>query len=142
MATTFRQELPPKGGYEKINYKRAIPKRGPSGYLLLGGVTAFCFAGFLRLAQVNRYRRRVQREEREARIAIHPLIEAERDRDYLKVLKYNREQEAIIMKDVPGWVVGESPYHTKRWIEPHLEDLYFLNEDVRHLKKFGFAAWV
>ncbi len=60
----------------------------------------------------------------------------------LKVLKYNREQEAIIMKDVPGWVVGEHPYHNKDWMEPSLENLYFMNEEVRQFKIYGFASWV
>ena len=60
----------------------------------------------------------------------------------LKVLKYNQEQEAIIMKDVPGWVVGESPFHTKRWITPTIDDLYFLDEDVRYEKTYGFNVYV
>jgi len=28
------------------------------------------------------------------------------------------KEEAEIMKDVPGWVVGESVYHTEKWIPP------------------------
>ena len=28
------------------------------------------------------------------------------------------KEEAEIMKDVPGWVVGESVYNTKKWIPP------------------------
>jgi NADH dehydrogenase (ubiquinone) 1 alpha subcomplex subunit 13 len=28
------------------------------------------------------------------------------------------EEEAKIMKDVPGWVVGESVYKTPQWIPP------------------------
>lgn len=36
----------------------------------------------------------------------------------LKALKENEEMEALIMKDVPGWTVGESVYNTEKWITP------------------------
>ena len=34
-------------------------------------------------------------------------------------MKEFEEEEALIMKDVPGWKVGESVYHTDKWIPPH-----------------------
>ena len=36
----------------------------------------------------------------------------------LRALKENEELEAEIMKDVPGWKVGESVYHTDKWVTP------------------------
>jgi len=36
---------------------------------------------------------------------------------YLRMKKQALEEEAKIMKDVPGWVVGESVYKTQ-WIRP------------------------
>ena len=36
----------------------------------------------------------------------------------LREMKENYEEEALIMKDVKDWKVGESVYHTKRWIPP------------------------
>ena len=36
----------------------------------------------------------------------------------LRALKENEELEAQIMKDVPGWKVGESVYHTDKWVSP------------------------
>ena len=36
----------------------------------------------------------------------------------LRELKENYEEEALIMKDVKDWKVGESVYHTKRWVPP------------------------
>lgn len=36
----------------------------------------------------------------------------------LRALKENEELEAQIMKDVPGWKVGESVYHTDKWVTP------------------------
>ncbi|KAI5931408.1 YjeF N-terminal domain-containing protein 3 [Manis javanica] len=60
----------------------------------------------------NRERRRLQIEDFEARIALMPLLQAEKDRRVLQMLRENLEEEAIIMKDVPNWKVGESvPHH-------------------------------
>ena len=36
----------------------------------------------------------------------------------LRLLKENEELEAQIMKDVPDWKVGESVYHTDKWVTP------------------------
>lgn len=36
----------------------------------------------------------------------------------LRVMKDKYEEEALIMKDVKGWKVGESVYHTNRWVTP------------------------
>lgn len=35
------------------------------------------------------------------------------------MLKAADEEEALIMKDVPGWEVGKSVYNTTKWIPPH-----------------------
>lgn len=39
----------------------------------------------------------------------------------LRGMKLFEEEEAQIMKDVKGWTVGESMYHTDRWIPPPAE---------------------
>ena len=41
----------------------------------------------------------------------------------LRGMKLFEEEEAQIMKDVPGWKVGESVYHADRWIPPVPEQL-------------------
>ncbi len=44
----------------------------------------------------------------------------------LRAMKAFEEEEAQIMKDVPGWTPGDSVYHTKKWLPPHpalLKDL-------------------
>ena len=33
-------------------------------------------------------------------------------------MKKFEEEEVLIMKDVPGWKVGESMYNTDKWIPP------------------------
>ncbi|OWK11569.1 NDUFA13, partial [Cervus elaphus hippelaphus] len=49
-----------------------------------------------------------------------------RERRVLQMLRENLEEEATIMKDVPGWKVGESVFHTTRWVAPMMGELYGL----------------
>lgn len=44
-------------------------------------------------------------EMRSAKMAIYPMLLAERDREYLKQLRRNRDAEEKLMADVPGWEV-------------------------------------
>ncbi|TSP09071.1 NADH dehydrogenase [ubiquinone] 1 alpha subcomplex subunit 13 [Bagarius yarrelli] len=79
-ASKVKQDMPPPGGYGPIDYKRNLPKRGLSGQYT-----------------------RLLIEDLEARIALLPLLQAEHDRRTLRMLRENLEEEAVIMKDVPGW---------------------------------------
>jgi NADH dehydrogenase (ubiquinone) 1 alpha subcomplex subunit 13 len=45
------QELPRPGGFPSIRYQRNLPKRGPSGFVLLVGITTLCGLGFYRSIQ-------------------------------------------------------------------------------------------
>lgn len=47
------------------------------------------------------------------------------------------KQEAEIMKDVEGWVVGESVYSGKRWLPPLSVTT---SEHQRILSKYGNAG--
>lgn len=63
MATTYKQDMAPKGGYPEIKYARNLPKRGPPGWaIMLGGVVVMS-SGFLVVAKANQRRRYVQRVE-------------------------------------------------------------------------------
>ena len=42
----------------------------------------------------------------------------------LRGLLAAEEEEAQIMAGVPGWKVGESVYHTDKWIPPHPSQLH------------------
>lgn len=67
------------------------------------GITAFAMYLYsLNYKQILRD----QIEMRSAKMAIYPMLLAERDRAYLKQLRKNRDAEAELMKDVPGWEVG------------------------------------
>uniref|UniRef100_A0A8C7MIV2 NADH dehydrogenase [ubiquinone] 1 alpha subcomplex subunit 13 n=1 Tax=Oncorhynchus kisutch TaxID=8019 RepID=A0A8C7MIV2_ONCKI len=140
-ASKVKQDMPPPGGYGPVDYKRNLPKRGLSGYSMLAiGVGVMCF-GYWRLFKWNRERRRLQIEELEARIALLPLLQAEQDRRQLRMLRENLEEEAVVMKDVPGWKVGENVFHTDRWVAPLTEELFNLRprEELLH-KRFGFLC--
>ena len=74
--------------------------------------------GFWRLGVGNTERNGEKLLERQARYAIAPILQAEQDAKYLARQAEILQREAEIMKDVPGWVVGESVYHNKttRWV--------------------------
>ncbi len=41
----------------------------------------------------------------------------------LRAMKTFEEEEALIMKDVRGWQVGKSVYHTDKWMPPYTGQL-------------------
>ncbi|RUS29473.1 GRIM-19 [Jimgerdemannia flammicorona] len=117
-APQVTQDLPPLGGYPEVHYRRNIPKRGPSGAVIIGGVVAVCTFGWWRIVLGKVEKRELKRENIWARLHLVPLLTAEADRD-----NYRREQallarEAAIMKDVEGWKVGESVYNNTKYYVP------------------------
>ncbi|KAI8987949.1 GRIM-19 [Mycotypha africana] len=112
------QELPPQQGFPEIRYRRYLPKRGPSGLVLLLGVTAISGFGFYRLFQGNLERRELKRENLWSRIHLVPLLTAESDRDNYRRLEAAKAREAEVMKDVDGWKVGESVYNNTKYFTP------------------------
>ncbi|KAI3374364.1 hypothetical protein L3Q82_006192 [Scortum barcoo] len=76
---------------------------GVQGYSMFGIGIGLMVFGYWRVFRWNRERRRLQIEEMEARIALMPLLQAEQDRRALRMLRENLEEEAVVMKDVPGW---------------------------------------
>lgn len=75
------------------------------GYTLFAGITAMTIGG-LYLYNLN-YKKILKHEIelRSSKMAIYPMLLAERDREYLKQLRRNRDAEAELMKNVPGWEV-------------------------------------
>lgn len=45
-------------------------------------------------------------EQKGASLALYPMLLAEKDREYLKQLRKNRDEERELMKNVEGWKVG------------------------------------
>ncbi|KAG6787945.1 hypothetical protein POTOM_003996 [Populus tomentosa] len=65
----------------------------------------------------------LKEEKYAARRAILPLLQAEEDERFVKEWKKYLEYEAEVMKDVPGWKVGESVYNSGRWMPPATGEL-------------------
>ncbi|CAI5798778.1 NADH dehydrogenase [ubiquinone] 1 alpha subcomplex subunit 13 [Podarcis lilfordi] len=142
-AGKVKQDMPPPGGYGPIDYKRNLPRRGLSGYSLFAIGLGTLIVGYYSIVKWNRERRRLNIEDLETRIAIYPLLLAENDRRTLRLLRQNLDEEAKIMKDVPDWQVGESRYHTTRWTNPTLDELYFLHPQSKQEEmKFGCQFYV
>ena len=59
LTVTVDRDMPPAGGFANVKYKRNLPFRGPSGLVILGGVTAVCAYGFYRVGLGNLEKRYV-----------------------------------------------------------------------------------
>jgi NADH dehydrogenase (ubiquinone) 1 alpha subcomplex subunit 13 len=79
--------------------------------------------GFYKVGQTNREKNAEKLEARKARYAMAPILQAEEDRWYLAREKEILKREALVMSDVPGWKLGESPFHSDRWLPPHVAPL-------------------
>lgn len=55
----------------------------------------------------------MERERRQTRLNLLPLLQAEADLQYLARREASLRLEAEIMKDNPQWEVGQSVYHGK-----------------------------
>ncbi|KAJ3100778.1 hypothetical protein HDU97_001949 [Phlyctochytrium planicorne] len=145
----IRQDMPPSGGFETVQFKRILPGRGPSGLVIILGTFGVMAYGWHWLSQSNAERRELRREKAWSRISLVPLLQAETDRDLVRRLESVRGQEAEIMKNVEGWKpmdlkapvrgVGkqgsldyhqaEPVYHTERHVKP---TFIFLPDELGH----------
>ncbi|EMS55021.1 hypothetical protein TRIUR3_11800 [Triticum urartu] len=117
------QDGPPPGGFAPVRYARRIPNKGPSAIaLFLTTFGAFSW-GMYQVGQGNKVRRALKEEKIAARSAILPMLQAEEDERFVKEWKKYLEEEARIMKNVPGWKVGESVYNSGKWMPPATGEL-------------------
>ncbi|XP_067935308.1 NADH dehydrogenase [ubiquinone] 1 alpha subcomplex subunit 13-like [Watersipora subatra] len=127
---TYKQDMPPSGGYHPYDFVRRVKPRLISGKFLFLGFAAWTTAALA----IHRwgFKKNViepELENREAHIAMEPILLAERNRHYLKQLVRNREAEKEIMKDVPGWVPGTfygTPIYYRKgvWDDLSIEEYY------------------
>ncbi|XP_043286503.1 NADH dehydrogenase [ubiquinone] 1 alpha subcomplex subunit 13 [Venturia canescens] len=139
-AKTGPQDLPPPGGYQTIPTERTRLKS------VIGwktGIAAFVvtnvFGWIVYSIKYRDYKRR-QIEMRSARLALIPILWAERDRAFLKQTIKNRDEEADLMKDYPGWEVGT--YFGEPIYKTVPEDTFIvpqLNEYAVHAPKYGIT---
>ena len=74
--------------------------------------------GFYRVGQRNKEKNGGKLAQRQARFSMAPILQVEADRWYLEREREIFKREAEIMKNVPGWKVGESTFLTDRWVPP------------------------
>ncbi|CAK8678685.1 NADH dehydrogenase [ubiquinone] 1 alpha subcomplex subunit 13-like [Clavelina lepadiformis] len=91
----YRQDLPPPGGYGAIPYKRNLPVRGPSGFVIFGLGIAVHGLGLYLMQKKKRLTEHRIEENRSAENCLMPILEAEKDRQYLRFWKEQVESEAL-----------------------------------------------
>lgn len=122
--------MPPKGGYAPFEYAKQYKPRWIKGKWVFLGFAVYTTIGLqLQKRYYYNYVTLPELENREANIALEPLLLAENNRLFLKQLVKNREDEKKIMKDVPGWVpgtfYGEPVFHQKGvYMKPSREEYY------------------
>ena len=80
MASQFRQDMPPPGGYSPIRYARVAQKTVMTGWAALAlyiGVSAWSIGKFCNWRQ---YLKKTDVEKFDCLVAMEPFINAERDR--------------------------------------------------------------
>lgn len=147
-ASRFVQDMPPEGGYNPINIKRVPLKPILSTKLLIGGYIAISAAAFYIFHLTEKEIIRDEVEMRSCRNVMLPVLIAERDREYLKQLRRNRDAEAKLMANVPGWKVGtwfgEPIYKTRpkeEWIDPTMEEFYAQTDEKHFLARALFKHY-
>ncbi|KAJ3055842.1 hypothetical protein HK097_009045 [Rhizophlyctis rosea] len=148
------QDMPPPGGFpQTIKYERYLPKRGPSGVVLFGGMIAIMAYGWNEYFKSLTEKKELHREHQWMRINIVPLLQAETDRDYVRRAEAYKKREKLIMQDAdPDWQpwdlkaptrgIGkrgvfdlnqaEPVYHTERHVMP--KHLFVPGDDGERLK--------
>eukprot|EP00252_Welwitschia_mirabilis_P014416 TRINITY_DN31687_c0_g1_i1.p1 TRINITY_DN31687_c0_g1~~TRINITY_DN31687_c0_g1_i1.p1 ORF type:complete len:140 (+),score=23.79 TRINITY_DN31687_c0_g1_i1:110-529(+) len=112
------QDGPPPGGFPPVRYARRIPNKGPGAVAVFLASIGIITYGMYKVGQGNKERNQLKREKFAGRSAILPLLQAEEDLRFVKAWQAYLKEEAEIMKDVPGWKVGESVYNSGRWVPP------------------------
>lgn len=110
--TNIIQDMPPPGGYRKVDMARVFHSRGPKGWQLWSGASLIIAYGYYQIGQTNIKNNQQKYLERKARYAVAPLLQAEADREYLERELINLKIEKETMKNVAGWEVGKNPYHS------------------------------
>lgn len=112
----YRQDMPPKGGYKPVQITATTMRGGPTALAAMVGIAGIMGVSIWMTGRGNQHRRALKKEKQQAQLNIIPLLQAEADLAYVKEKRANLEEEAKLMKNVPGWKVGESVYNTGKWV--------------------------
>lgn len=142
------QDLPPEGGYKPFNFKRVPLKPILNAKLLFGGYLAISGAATYMFYLTDKKITREEVEMRSCRNVMLPILIAERDREYLKQVRRNRDEEARLMANVPGWKVGtwygEPIYKTipkDKFINPSFYEFYGHTANKYFLERAELKLW-
>merc|ERR1712083_178054 len=103
----YKQDMPPEGGYAPVNFKRIPAKTLIRGKWLFVGIVGYHAAALAYYAAYQRpMLKKIRTEHNGFRLALSPLILAERDRAFIKECKKQRDAEEELMADTPDWEVG------------------------------------
>ncbi|EFY97933.2 NADH dehydrogenase [ubiquinone] 1 alpha subcomplex subunit 13 [Metarhizium brunneum] len=91
------QDMPPRGGYEPVQYKRNLPAKGFRPGILLLGVGAVMGFGWYKLIGGIREANELAREKMWARINLIPLLQAEEDRDQVRRYWADQKREKELL---------------------------------------------
>ncbi|CAG9864930.1 unnamed protein product [Phyllotreta striolata] len=139
--TAYKQDMPPPGGYQSINYKRVPARTFFGGWAIIGGYIGMTAGAFYLYSLNYKAVKNRELEVHSANLALYPMLLAERDRAYLKQIRKNRDEENKLMANVEGWEtgtwMGEPIYKTQPkdcFIEPNFYD-YYVHSSYKDLKK-------
>ncbi|KAK0385517.1 hypothetical protein NLU13_6697 [Sarocladium strictum] len=108
------QDMPPKGGYEPIQYKRNLPAKGFRPGVLLLGMGAVMGFGWYKLIHGIREANELAREKMWARIHLIPLLQAEEDRDQVRRYWADQAREKELLGE------NRKVYNKEQFVRPTL----------------------
>ncbi|PVU96221.1 hypothetical protein BB561_001315 [Smittium simulii] len=117
------QDMPRPGGFPKIQYRRSLPNKGPSGAVILGALGAVMTYGWYHVYLGIQEQRELKREKTYGRIYLLPMLTAETHRDEYRRHLANAEREKAIMKNVGDWTLNKSVYSVDRHVPPSIPNI-------------------
>merc|ERR1711993_146102 len=105
-ARSYKQDLPPKGGYAPITFKRIPAQQIMKDRWWMAAFVVYQTGALIYMKHAMKQEQKLRIEERSIELALQPLLLAERDRGLLKFLKKQRDAEEDLFSDVPDWEVG------------------------------------
>ncbi|CAK9297183.1 unnamed protein product [Gordionus sp. m RMFG-2023] len=134
MVVTYKQDMPPDGGYKFTTFVRQPGVKKYNGWFWLGTYALSQLFTVFALQKNKEYKQLLLSDINDAKISLMPLYAAENDRLFLRHLKNKFQAEKELMKDIPDWETGklykEKIYKTlppNEYFPPNYEEFYNLS---------------